>query len=178
MVTGVVACERAPVDPADGGRQEDGPEGGPRRRWIRITLVCSALAAFVGVVGFATGSEVRANDRFDQARRTLDATRGHLAGVRVGLAAARGDLRAVDAQVGADTTSLAQDTAQLQGVASALAGAQAGVSGQTSEMHDLKACLAGVEQGLNALSVGDRVHALGALQAVATSCSAVSATGG
>ena len=61
---------------------------------------------------------------------------------------------------------------QLQGVEAALAGARASVSTQTKAMDDLRTCLGGVEQGLNALSVGDRVHAVNALSAVSTDCSA------
>jgi len=145
---------------------------GSRRRWVRLAALCTAVIASAVTFGLVTDNEITANTRFDQAHQALDVTRAHLVLVRSSLATASADLRAVDKQVGLDTATLSEDTSQLQGVEAALSAARAGVSSQTMAMNDLRVCLGGVEQGLNALAVGDRVHAVNALTAVSTSCTA------
>jgi len=167
VMAGVAVDEHTPGTPAD----EGGPDAHPRR-WVRLAALCAGVVACALVFGFVTDNEIAANTRFDQAHRALDVTRGRLGLVRSDLATVRADLRSVDRQVGLDTTTLSQDVSQLQGVQAALAGARAGVSSQTKAMNDLRICLGGVEQGLNALSVGDRVHAVNALSAVSANCTA------
>jgi len=166
-MAGVVVDEHTPGDQAVGVRPH-----GSRRRWIRVTAVCAGVVACAVTLGLVTNDEITADTRFDQVHRTLDVTRSRLGIVRSDLATVRADLKAIDDQVGVDTTTLSQDVTQLQGVEAALAGARAGVSTQTRAMNDLQTCLGGVEQGLNALSVGDQVHAADALTAVSTSCNA------
>jgi hypothetical protein len=91
---------------------------------------------------------------------------------------ARTDLHLVTQQVGNDTTALAQDTSQLEGAKSALSSAQAHVFEQASLLNSLHQCLAGVEQALNALAVGNQVWAADALKWVTAPCStAVKASG-
>jgi hypothetical protein len=63
-------------------------------------------------------------------------------------------------------------------VQAALANAQSDVSHQTSTIADLHTCLRGVEQALNALAVSDQNRAVGALDAVATSCTNAAASSG
>ena len=167
VVVGVAVDGRTPGAPADAG-----PPQKSRRRWVRWAALCTAVATCAAVLGYVANNEVEANTRFDQAHRALDATRGHLGLVQTSLTTVRADLKTVDKQVGLDTTTLAQDTTQLQGVETALTNARASVVNQTMAMHDLQVCLGGVERGLNALSVGDRVHALDALTAVSASCTA------
>jgi len=76
------------------------------------------------------------------------------------------------------TTALTNDTAQLREVETALANAQSNLSSQQSTITALHACLGGVEQSLNALSVGDQNSADNALVAVSGDCqSAVTADG-
>jgi hypothetical protein len=143
-----------------------------------VASICVILAAWAAALGFVTSNEVRVDNGFDRAHLSLVATGRHLDLVRADLATVRVDLGAVDGQVGVDAATLSQDRTQLQGVERALAGARTAVSKQTSTMADLRVCLAGVEQALNALSVGDHAHAISALDAVATSCShAVAANG-
>jgi len=149
-----------------------------RRRWLRPALLSVAAAVIVSALIYATVDEVQADNRFDGAHRALDATRHHLKLVVADLTVVRGELQAVDGQIGQETAALTQDTIQLQGLEAALASDRANVTDQTSTTHDLQVCLAGVEQGLNALSVGDQPHALRALSAVSGNCSrAVAADG-
>lgn len=167
VVADMAVGEYAPDAPTD-------PEP-PRRhpwRWARLAALCGVVVAGAVVLGYVTNNEIQANTRFDQAHRELDGTRTRLGVARSNLATVSADLRSVDGQVRLDTTTLAQDTAQLQGAEAALADARASVAHQAGAMADLRSCLGGVEQGLNALSVGDRVHALEALTAVSASCTA------
>ncbi len=172
-MAGVAVDEHTPDTPV-----EEGPPDVRRRPWALVAAVCAGVVAFALTVGFVTNDEIAANTRFDQAHRSLDATRGQLGHVRSDLATVRADLNGIDRQVALDTTTLSQDVSQLQGVEAALVGARASVSNQTKAMDDLRTCLGGVEQGLNALSVGDRVHAVNALSAVSTDCTAAYAASG
>ena len=72
---------------------------------------------------------------------------------------------------------LAQDAAQVKAVQAALAQAQASVLQQGTTIAGLRGCLGGVEQALNALSVGDLDQAVSQLSAVATPCQQVAADG-
>jgi hypothetical protein len=108
----------------------------------------------------------------------LAVTRGTTSVVSRALAAARIDLHLVTLQVGNDRTALAQVTSQLEGARSALSAAQTHVFEQASLLNSLHECLAGVEQALNALAVGNQSKAADALKWVAAPCStAVNASG-
>lgn len=147
-----------------------GASRGRRRRWLPwiagFVLVASTL-------GYLVGNEVQANTQFDQAHHSLDAVRHGIAGVSRDLATVRRDLDVVNGQVAVGSTTLANDTSKLVGARDALATAQADVSRQTSAITGLHACLAGVEQALNALSLADQSSAINALDAVSASCASV-----
>jgi hypothetical protein len=139
-----------------------------RTRWIAVAI---ALVVVAGAIGFFTENEVQANTQFDQTHHSLDVTQRHLDTVLAELASAERNLAVVKSGVVADSAALAKDTSELRGVEKALLSAQANVSHQNSTIGDLTTCLGGVEQALNALAVADQGRAIGALQAVATSCS-------
>ena len=146
-----------------------------RRSWI---LGVSAFVLFAGALGYLAGNETQANTQFDQAHHALIVTRHSIAVVSQDLATVRHDLGVVNGQVAVASTTLTNDASKLAGARTALANAQADVSRQSSAITSLQACLGGVEQALNALSLGDQTRALSALQAVSASCnSAVSANG-
>ncbi|HEY1831201.1 MAG TPA: hypothetical protein VGG38_13260 [Acidimicrobiales bacterium] len=134
------------------------------------------MAMFAGALGYVVRNEVQANTEFDQAHHGLHITQSHIDVAVADLATVRRGLSVVKGQVGAASTTLAQDTAQLERVQSALASAQANVTHQTSTIGDLKVCLGGVEQALNALAVGDQTHAIDALNAVSASCASAVAS--
>ncbi len=155
---------------------ETGRPGHPWR-WV-IATVAVTLAVVTALVGYVAVNETHINTQFDQAHGALDVTRSRVDITLVDLAAVRRQLGVVNSQVSATSAALAQDTAQLQGVQKALASAQVNVTDRTSTINDLHACLAGVEQALNALAVGDQTHAIDALNAVSSSCAGAVAIGG
>lgn len=144
------------------------------RRWVAGTLVLLAVAAAVGVMA---GNEVQANTRFDRAHRALDSAHAQTVVVDAHLAAARADLAALNSQVAADSAVLTTDTAKLDGALAVLAQSQQSVATQSASIGSLHTCLGGVEEALNALSLGDQKHAVAALRAVASACTAAVGTG-
>jgi hypothetical protein len=168
MTTSVLADERRFVPVA------------PRRPSRRLTWAkaLAAFALFACALGYLVGNQVQVNTQFDGARASLDLAR-HQTTVVVGdLAAVRQDLRILEAQVQTDTTSLTTDTTQLTSVKAALLQAQSTVSQQGSTITDLQSCLGGVEQSLNALSVGDQNRGLQELGAVSAVCQSVASASG
>jgi chromosome segregation ATPase len=146
-----------------------------RREWLYLV---AAVVVFVGGPGYLVENEAQANTRFEQAHGALTRTERDLAIARSDLAAMRGGLSLIDRQVHQSATDWATDTTQLHQIESALTQAQANVSTQGSDIAALQSCLGGVEQALNALSVGDQQTAVGALTKVSSSCQgAVKANG-
>jgi hypothetical protein len=146
-----------------------------RREWV---VGAVALAVFATGLGYLVGNEVQANTQFDGAHRSLNLARQQMRVVLPVLNSVRRELGGLDGQVSQSTTALANDVAQLLGVQGTLAGEQSVVSRQGSSIGDLHSCLGGVEQALNALSVGDQGSAIDALDAVATSCQSAVASDG
>jgi septal ring factor EnvC (AmiA/AmiB activator) len=147
----------------------------PRRRWfVRIAM----FAALGAGIGWLIGSQVQADAQYGRAHTALSETRQQKVTVLSELAAVKENLRLVNGQVEQTNRALTNDTAQLREVESALANAQSNVSSQQSTIAALHSCLGGVEQSLNALSVGDEDSADNALVAVSADCtSAVTADG-
>jgi hypothetical protein len=168
MTTSVLADERRfiPV-----------PDRRPSRKRSWIVAVAS-FALFAAALGYLVGNQVQVNTQFDQAHASLHLTRHQTTVVESDLAAVRRDLRILDAQVQTDTASLASDSTQLTSVQAALLQAQSTVSQQGSTITDLQSCLGGVEQSLNALSVGDQNKGLQALGAVSGVCQSVASASG
>jgi hypothetical protein len=145
------------------------------RGWIIGVL---ALALFGAAMGYVASGERATNTQFDLAHQSLTATQRSIDGVVTRLDATRHQLTVVDGQVVDDTATLSRDSAQLREAKTALANAQAHETNQTSVFADLEKCLGGVEQAENALAVGAQAVAIGALNAVSTSCQgAVAASG-
>lgn len=174
-MTDVLLAERRPAErPAVTSRLESVR---PSQRRRRLVLV-ACLVLLGSVIGSLLFDAAQKNHRYDHARHVLAVTRGTTGVVARDLAAARKDLHIVTEQVGSDSTALVQDTSQLQGARSALSAAQAHVFEQAYLLDSLHSCLAGVEQALNALAVGNQSKAADALKWVTTPCSAaVNASG-
>ncbi|HWE66317.1 MAG TPA: hypothetical protein VG298_06705 [Acidimicrobiales bacterium] len=136
------------------------------------------FALFAAGLGYLVGNEVQGNTQFDQAHRSLGLAQGSLHAVRADLGTLRRNLGALNGEIGQTAPALGRDTAQLQSDQAALARSQANFARQGSAIIDLQACLGGVEQALNALSVGDQRSAVDALNAAATSCQSAVATNG
>jgi septal ring factor EnvC (AmiA/AmiB activator) len=180
MQTGETASVQSPVPVAVGiptPRTFD-----RRQRWFsrrRTWLIRIAVfAAFLAGIGFLIGNAVQADAQYGRAHTALRHSRQQKVNVLSELAAVRQNLRLVNGQVAQTNTALTNDTAQLREVETALANAQSNVSTQQSTISALHSCLGGVEQSLNALSVGDQNSADDALVAVSAACqSAVAADG-
>jgi hypothetical protein len=170
MASSVLAGER-PFGPIAPAKQSSGT----RRTWL-VGLVLGAL--FVGLLGYLVGNQVQVDTQFDQAHATVDTTRHDFAVVLSSLATVRLDLLGINGQVGDENTALAKDTAQLKVMQAALMQAQTAESQQGSAISDLRTCLGGVEQALNALSVGDQNESLDQLDAVSTPCLNAAASSG
>jgi chromosome segregation ATPase len=128
------------------------------------------FVVLAAALGYLVGNEVQANTQFDRAHRSLDITRARIDGVDGQLATVRSQLTDLQGQVTQDSATLAADTTKLNGAKVALANSQANNSRQSTVISNLHTCLGGVEEALNALSVGDQSHAVAALDAVAASC--------
>jgi chromosome segregation ATPase len=108
----------------------------------------------------------------------LGVTRTHVKAVVAEMSTLRRDLQTVNGRIDQSTTALAQDKTQLRGVEAALSKSQADMARQGSSITDLQNCLGGVEEALNALSVGDQASAVAALNAVSASCNEAVASSG
>jgi hypothetical protein len=140
-------------------------------------LVLLALIVLVGGLGYLVGNERQANTQTDRAHATWHTTRHHIA-IAVGdLTVIRRELRADNRTIRVVGPALAQDATQVKAIQAALAQVQASVVRQGTTIAGLQACLGGVEQALNALSVGDLDQAVSHLSAVATPCQQVAAGG-
>jgi hypothetical protein len=139
-------------------------------------LVLFVLIVLVGGgLGYLVGNECQANTQTDQAHATWHTTRHHI-DIAVGnLTVIRRELRADNRTIRVVGPALAQDATQVKAVQAALAQAQASVLQQGTTIAGLQACLGGVEQALNAMSVGDLDQAVSHLSAVATPCQQVAA---
>ncbi len=142
-----------------------------RRPWVPITLAALVLAA---VLVFIAGNERQANTQFDQADHSVVQTRDRIAAAEAELTEVRNNLRFLRVQISVSEKALSDDTTLLQGVRAALAQAQTDASNKSSYIVSLKTCQGGVQQAVNALSVGDESHAVAALTAVSTACQSAS----
>jgi hypothetical protein len=137
-----------------------------------------AVSVFGAALGYVVRDEVAANGRFALAHHQLDVTRGELAAMVTVLASLRHELTTVDDQVQQTGSDVASDTSQLESVRADLVSAQDHVTQQGQSIVSLQACLSGVEQALNALSVGDQGSTIAALDTSATSCQSALAADG
>jgi hypothetical protein len=173
MTTGFVTIER---------RLEEPPRAISRLetvgRWRYWAIVFAVFAVFVTGLGLLVGNATMANADFEAAHSALNLTRQHTKDVLAQLALARRDLHIVAGEVAQATTARARDTAQLREIETALSNAQVTITTKGSAIDDLHSCLAGVEQSLNALAVGDQNSALGALNAASASCNSAVTTDG
>jgi gas vesicle protein len=130
------------------------------------------------VLGPLIADQIEQRDRAEQSQASLRTTRDYVATVSADLTALRHDVAVLETQVGSDTTALTQDASQLQGAQSALASAQTHVTQQATLITTLQSCLGGVEQALNALSVGNKNRAIELLDSVSSSCTSAAAASG
>jgi septation ring formation regulator EzrA len=148
------------------------------RSWRPLAWWLLPLVGVGGLLTYVAGNELQANTQFHQASQSLDQTDGHIDVAVARLKTVRNDLQFLNTQIDVSQKALTSDTTLLEGIRSALTEAQQGVSEKALYITNLKTCQTGVEQALNALSVGDETHAVAALGNVSTPCQAVAASGG
>jgi flagellin-like hook-associated protein FlgL len=156
----------------DGSRRQRG------RRCLRWIGLIAAVALFAAALGIITSNEVQTDRQFDHTNRSLDVTRAHIRSVLGNLGTVQNELQGVNVQVFLTSKALAQDAADLKLAQTELANAQSDVSHQTMVITDLRTCLGGVQEALNALSVADQARAIDALNSVTPSCNDVVALNG
>jgi hypothetical protein len=147
------------------------------RTWIPGLVVLVLIVLLAGGLGYVVGNERQANAQTDQAHGMWHTTRRHIAIALGDLTVVGRELRADNLTIQVVGPALVQDAAQLKAVQAALAQAQASVTQQGTTIAGLQDCLGGVEQALNALSVGDLDQAVSHLSAVAAPCQQVAAGG-
>ena len=143
--------------------------------WVIGATACSVVGA---ALGYLIVDQIQQRDQFGDSQTSLRITHQYATVVSSDLAALRHDLAVLKTQVGNDTTALNQDASQLEGAQTALTATQAHVSQQATLITSLQSCLGGVEQALNALSVGKQGRAIDLLNSVSTSCTAAAAASG
>jgi hypothetical protein len=148
----------------------------PRRAlWI---LSVGAAVLLVAALGYLIPDQVQARDQYNRAQAALGVTRQRTHTAAAQLGEVRRDLSILETQVGSDSTALSQDTSQLLGAQTSLAAAKVHVTQQALLISSLQTCLAGVEQALNGLAVGNQSDAIAALNSVSAACSAAEASSG
>ena len=135
-----------------------------------LVALGAALLVVLAVLVFVLGNDRQAATQYEQAHDALVQAKGQVASTEVELRAVRQDLRFLAAQIDSSKTSLSSDATLLQSVRAALVRAQTNASDKSTYIANLKTCQGGVQQALNALSVGDENHAVTALNGVSTAC--------
>ncbi|HEY3844998.1 MAG TPA: hypothetical protein VGL48_17260 [Acidimicrobiales bacterium] len=184
MRSGLLTAEAEATARAQREREQGGERdrlrttSGSRRPWRTWVLSGTAFAVFAAGLGYLTGNETQANTQYAEAHRALELEHHRIEDALAQLATVRGDLNTVNGGVSQSTTALADDALELLAAQTALSQAQAHVAAQGSSITALQSCLAGVEQALNALSVGDHGSALAALEVSTASCQTAVASSG
>jgi septation ring formation regulator EzrA len=148
------------------------------RSWRSLVWLFAPVLVAGGLLAYLVGNELQANTQFHQASNALNQTDRHIDAAAAQLSTVRHDLVFLQTQVSVSQAALTSDTNLLEGIRAALTEAQQSVSVKSSYIANLKSCQTGVEQALNALSVGDDLHAVAALGNVSASCQNAAASGG
>jgi hypothetical protein len=159
----------------DTRRSDTPPKPTRRYRWVFVAL---AAAVLVAALAMLADNEVRSNTRFDSVHRSLTLARHQREFVLAVLQFTRHELQTDLTLTTQSNASLADDAEQLRSVQATLQNDQAGVTRQGSSITALQSCLGGVQEALNALSVGDPKSALVAVTAVSAPCQQAVATDG
>jgi len=152
---------------------------GPRR-------IVLSVAALVGIVALGLGinSDMHTRSQLRQAQASLSSARSKL---QLTLRSLSTDVKELKRTTGQrdtlqselTTTSdeLASAEASLSTSKAGLSAAQNSLASQGIDIAILNTCLAGVEQALNQIAVGDNTGAVNSISGVSTSCHALQAEG-
>jgi chaperonin cofactor prefoldin len=147
-------------------------------RWRRadpalvvVTVVVLAVVAVLVGWGLHTRAQTAATTR------TAESVQRQVHRTLAQLAVTQGQLSAVTTQEQSANATLSSDTALLQTEKANLSQDQSTISAQGVNISKLQACLTGIQETLNEISLGDTAHAVASLQAVAPDCSAAEPAG-
>ena len=129
-----------------------------------MALVLAGLISTLAVTDAHTRTALR------RSNATLAEVRTHTHQVLVRLATTRLELAVDRTTQSAAQAALAEVDVQLTSTDSQLSATNSQLTQETAYVDELNSCLSGVEQALNAISVGDTPHAVAALDAVHTVC--------
>ncbi len=166
------AAEEQEGHDAPGGRSDRAGWSPTVRAAYRavVALVMAALVAAM-VVAFVSHGQLRKADS------TLATTRSELRHTLAAVAVSRTELLNVTGQAEVAGQTLTAAAAQLATDQTRLAQAQADEFYQGVSINQLDLCLAGVEQSLNQIALGNTAGAAATLEGVAANCRSAEPTG-
>ena len=153
----------------------------PRRRlggsgqgsgpWRKRILVAVTAVVGVGALGLGIGSDLQTRSALRQARSELHATRFQVArtlrtlsSVESNLLRTSGQRTVLQNELRTTTQELAAAQANLSSTQAGLSSADTSLVSQGIDIAVLNACLAGVEQALNQIAVGDNSGAVSSIR--------------
>jgi len=170
------APEDAPAGPALGSRRMTGRRAVARRRGRVAVIVTAALVAgSLLTLGIVSDLHVRSELR--QTRSSLEVTRSQLVNTLTRLATTEATLASTTEQRDTLQSELATTSQDLAGAESNLSNADQSLHVQGIDIATLHTCLAGVEQALNQIAVGNASGAVSSISGVASSCQALQGQG-
>jgi hypothetical protein len=157
-----------PLDPPDGTPPagDAAAPGRPRSWWWTGAVV--GLAVLAGLALW--GVRLRAEDATASGRLVAEraAVRHTLADIRT----TEAHLAAVTARRDKVTGTLALESTLLRATESQLSDEQSTIASQGTDISELSSCLDGVQEALNAISLGDDAGGIASLEAVVPACRA------
>jgi hypothetical protein len=141
-----------------------------RRHRRRPAWRIGTVALLLVVVAALGGWGVHLRARTAVATHSLGSARADIRGAVGQLLTAEVDLSTTDTQRAAVTATLAHEASLLASAESQLASDRSTISAQGVDITDLSTCLTGVQEALNAVSLGDVADALTALKGVGGTC--------
>ena len=145
---------------------------------VGVHLTLAVAGAVAMVVGVLVVDVVHQHGRVGRAQGALVSTHHVATTVAADLSRLRHELQVLTSEVSHQDATLQQDTAKLQGDNAALQATQSHVAAQNVQIGAVHTCLSGVQQALNALSVGNQNDALWFVTIVSPSCSTAAAPSG
>ena len=161
------------ADDADGRRGRRQPPASRQRRVRPVTVLASAVVlVFLASLVLLIVDDATTHGRYTSTHHKLVSARQSLATTQTAVATTRSQLASTTSQRDQLQSQLADARTRLDGVRGSLATAQNRVNLQASEMSQLKTCLDGFSNALQADLYGDYSAGLSALQSVETACRA------
>jgi type II secretory pathway pseudopilin PulG len=144
-----------------------------RPGWALVVVSVVILAAVAVLVGWGLHTRAQAA----ATTRTTESVQRQVHRTLEQLRTTQGQLSTVTAQEQSANATLSTDTALLKTQQAELSQDQSTISAQGVNISKLQACLTGIQETLNEISLGDTAHAVASLQAVAPDCTAAEPAG-